>query len=266
MELFRFYSKQFGPYLYQEFNIAPVHLGYGGEQMSNMIFVDTRAYRSPGFLRRHFDFLIAHEAGHQWFYNLVGVNANREMWMEEGVNSYFIGQYLKDRYGPKASVIDYPSWLKRYRWLFPDLTFESMRDFRYKMMVRQGYDQPVIKDLSGFQEPSSIFSIAYGKGSRVVGMLKNEIGDEAFARVFKRVFEEFRFKTISVDQFKMICQQESKKDLDQFFDQWLYSKGAMDYALSAFKGRRAIIENKATTVYPAPVEVTYAIGSREGVV
>ena len=73
-DLMAFYTDLFGEYAYKEFSIAPVFLGYGGEQMSNMIFIDTRVYKLPKLLKRHFDFLISHETGHQWFYNMVGID------------------------------------------------------------------------------------------------------------------------------------------------------------------------------------------------
>ena len=60
-DVMKFYSQRFGPYPYGEFSIAPVHLGYGGEQMSNMIFIDTRVFELPKILDRYFDFLISHE-------------------------------------------------------------------------------------------------------------------------------------------------------------------------------------------------------------
>jgi hypothetical protein len=73
--MMEYYSDKFTPYPYKAFSLAPVYLGYGGEQMSNMAFFDTRVYELPTFLNRYFDFLISHETGHQWLYNMVGIDA-----------------------------------------------------------------------------------------------------------------------------------------------------------------------------------------------
>ncbi|MFA5088406.1 MAG: M1 family aminopeptidase [Candidatus Omnitrophota bacterium] len=254
-DLIEFYSERFGPYPYKEFSIAPVHLGYGGEQMANMIFIDTRVYQLPQFLKRYFDFLIAHETGHQWFFNLVGMNEFSEMWLEEGVNSYFTLEYLEDKYGANAEIVEFPGWLKGWKWLLPKLTFRQTRDFRYKMMARTKKGRPVVSRLSSFQEPSGIFSIAYGKGSAVLRMLKKEIGEENFYKIFRRVFRDYRFRNLSVADFVRIGNEESGRDLGPFFRQWLYTDKKFDYAVQGVRKDAVVLKNRGGITLPADVQV-----------
>ena len=261
--LFADYSRRFGPYPYPEFSIAPVPLGYGGEQTANMIYIDTRAYRLPGVLDRYFDFLVAHETGHQWIYNVVGVNEFAEMWLEEGFNSYFISQYIEQRYGPDAEVLAFPSWSHPAERLLPPLTFRRTRDYRYKMAVRTGYDHPVVDRLSGFAEPSSIFSVTYGKGSRVLAMLRSYMGTPAFDRAFRRVFTEYRFGNLDVPGFQRICEEEAGQDLDWFFDPWLYGKGHLDYAVAGVEDGRVLLVNQGQIAMPVTVRAAFADGRTE---
>ena len=262
-DLMRYYTGLFGPLPYSDFSIAPVHLGYGGEQMGNMIFLDTRVYALPRFLNRYFDFLVSHETGHFWFYNLVGMDEFSQMWLEEGVNSYFVSEYLASKYGEEAEVPDYPSWMRGLKGLLPRLTFKKTRDFRYLMLARSGIDHPVLDNLSGFQEPSSIFSLTYGKGSRVLAMLRYYLGPDEFRNVFKRVFREFRFANFDMKDFIRICEEESGKDLDWFFDQWLYKSGLLDVAVAGVAGQTVTLENRGEIKAPVPVEVTFTDQSRE---
>ncbi|MBL8012932.1 MAG: M1 family metallopeptidase, partial [Candidatus Omnitrophica bacterium] len=142
LQLMDFYSEKFGDYPYKTFSIAPVTLGYGGEQMSNLVFIDSRVYDLPRFLQRYFSFLIAHETGHQWFYNILGIDSYKEIWMEEGFNSYFLLEFLENKYGKNAGVIDLsrlPEWLKPH---VPNLPFRKTTGVRYKMIARQGLDHP----------------------------------------------------------------------------------------------------------------------------
>ncbi|HQO58796.1 MAG TPA: M1 family aminopeptidase [Candidatus Omnitrophota bacterium] len=262
-DLMRYYSGLFGPLPDTDFSIAPVHLGYGGEQMGNMIFLDTRVYALPRFLHRYFDFLVSHETGHLWFYNLVGMDEFSQMWLEEGVNSYFVSEYLASKYGEDAQVPDYPSWMGMAESVLPRLTFKKTRDFRYRMLAQSGIDHPVVDNLSGFQEPSSIFSLTYGKGSRVVAMLRHYLGEEKFAKVFKRVFQEYRFANLKMEDFIRICEEESGQNLRWFFDQWLYKGGRMDAAVVKAGGRTVTLKNQGEVQSPVPVEMTLADGSRE---
>ena len=255
--LMRFYAKKFGDYPYEVFSVAPVHLGYGGEQMSNMTYIDTRVYQLPGILNRYFDFLIAHETGHQWFYNLVGIDEYTQMWLEEGVHSYFIQEYIKEKYGPKAQILEYPSWAKALEWFLPELTFQRSRDVRYKMISRIGLDHPVVGELSSFSEPSSIFSLTYGKGSRIVAMLKDILGPEVFDKVFERVFKEYTFKNLDVKEFIRMCENESGRDLTWFFDPWLYTDEHYDVAVTKVRGNRITVENKGGIGMPVDIAVQF---------
>ncbi|MCK5581268.1 MAG: BamA/TamA family outer membrane protein [Candidatus Omnitrophica bacterium] len=260
-DLMDYYSQIFGGYLYKTFNVVPVYLGYGGEQMSNMAFIDTRMYKLPKLLVRYFDFLIAHETGHQWFYNTVGMNEFSNMWLEEGLNSFFTLEYLEKKYGRRAEIPDYPDWFKEWEWLLPELTFRKARVFRYMMITRIGFDNPVVGELSSFREPSTIFSLTYGKGARIVEMLKTQLGEKVFAKVFERIFKEFAFQNLGVKDFIAICEQESSQDLGWFFDQWLYSDQHFDYAVGGVKGGRITLENRGGIQVPVDITVRFSDGS-----
>ena len=261
-DLMRFYTRLFGPYPYETFSLAPVYLGYGGEQMSNLAFIDTRVYELPGFLNRYFDFLIAHETGHQWFYNRVGIDEFTQMWLEEGVHSYFIEKYLEEKYGPDGEVIDFPAWLQKYKGFLPNLTFKRTRDVRYKTLARIGLDHAVVSKLSSFSEPSSIFSLTYGKGARIVGVLEGMLGEEAFDRVFKRIFKEYDFKNLTVEDFEKICEEESQMDLSSFFQNWLYTDGYFDAAVTKVKGNKVTLKQKGKIAMPVEVEVKFKDGQK----
>ena len=262
-DVFACYTKLFGKYPYAEFSIVPVQLGYGGEQNSNLVYIDTRVYQLPGVLSRYFDFMIAHETGHQWLYNVVGIDEYREMWLEEGVNSYFIQEYLADKYGENASVFEFPQWFKGWEWALPPLTFRRTRDFRYKLLSRIGMDHAVVSDLESFREPSSIFSITYGKGARVVGMLRYYLGEEAFFNVWRRVYKEYSFKNLSIEGFIKICEEEAGSDLDWFFEPWLYSDEKFDYAVKRVTDKTIEIENKGGMDMPVDVKVGFTDGTHE---
>lgn len=259
--LMMYYSEKFGEYPYKNFSIAPVYLGYGGEQMSNLIFIDTRVYALPQFLPRYFDFLIAHETGHQWFYNMMGIDSFKEIWMEEGFNSYFLLEYLEHKYGKNADIIDtsrLPDWLQIF---IPHLSFRTTGAVRYKMIARQGLDHPIIDRLSGYAEPSTIFSLAYGKGSIVVGMLKTLIGEEAFHKTYARLFKEFSYKNAALADFKRIAEEESGKELDWFFDAWLHTAQKFDVAVAGVRGQTITLQNRGGIAMPVDVAVTFADGS-----
>ena len=129
-----------------------------------------------------------------------------------------------------------------------------------------GFERPIISKLSSFHEPSSIFAITYGKGSRVVEMLANAVGAENFDRIFARVFKEFQFENLDLKDFERIAQQEGKADLTEFFDQWLTTTKNWDARITAVKGNAIELQRRGGIRMPTDVQVQYTDGSQEHLV
>ena len=257
MGLLKNHSGLFGEYPYSEFNIVANYLGYGGDQSSCLVFIDTRVYKLPSFLERYFDFLISHETGHQWFYNMIGSDEYKEMFLDEGMNSFWLLNYLEDKYGKDAKVMLLPKFLKPF---IPNFSFRDSTTLRYIYMANNGMDRPVLGELSSFREPSSIFALAYGKGAAIVDMLRAQLGQETFDRVIKRYTQEFRFKNTSLFDFIKICNEESGQDLNWFFDQWLKTSKTCDFAVKKVSGDSVGIENRGSLEMPVKIKITFQDG------
>ncbi len=57
---------------------------------------------------------VAHEVGHQWFYNGVGNDQHTEPWLDEAVDQYVTGLYFLDQYGPSGQQSYRDSWVSRW--------------------------------------------------------------------------------------------------------------------------------------------------------
>ncbi|MEW5758811.1 MAG: M1 family aminopeptidase [Candidatus Omnitrophota bacterium] len=247
------YSKKIGGYPYPEFSIAPVYLGSGGHETSCMILIDTRVYKLPKFLNRYFDFLIAHETGHQWWFNMVGSDEYKETWLDEALNSYFTLIYLEEKYGKYANVMVLP---KSLVWLIPNFTFIDTSDFRYLYLAKRDQSRTVLGELSSFREPSMIFSLAYSKGEAVLRQFHDLIGSEQFYQIIKNYFEKYKFKNANVDDFVNIVNKVTDGDYNWYFDQWLRSEKKCDYAVYIGKDN-VIVRNKRDAIEPLEIEVKY---------
>jgi aminopeptidase N len=53
-------------------------------------------------------------------------------------------------------------------------------------------------------------------------MLRFELGDSCFFNALRNYYSTNKYSNASTDDFKMICEEESGKNLDKFFDQWIY--------------------------------------------
>ncbi len=255
----KFSSQRLGAYPYKQFTIAPVYLGYGGSQNAGIIFIDTRAYQMPEFLIRYFDFLVSHETGHQWWYNMVGSDEYRQLWLDEGINSYWTQSHLEDKYGPEGKIIDMPRWVEHF---IPNPTFSRMRDYQYLYFSRRGFDQPVMTELPSFYEPSLIFTIGYGKGAAVARMLAKYVGEEKFSEILKTYFNRYRFKNTDIGDFIRVCEEVTGEDMDWFFNEWLFGKGLCDYALQ-LKKDKLILKKPCEVTMPVETKLEFQDGREE---
>jgi aminopeptidase N len=65
-------------------------------------------------------------------------------------------------------------------------------------------------------------ALVYNKGALTLHMLRRLIGDEAFFRGLRRFYATWRFKKAGTEDVKAAFELEANRDLDRFFDRWIY--------------------------------------------
>ncbi|HZX11546.1 MAG TPA: hypothetical protein VFG01_11430, partial [Acidobacteriota bacterium] len=68
--------------------------------------------------------------------------------------------------------------------------------------------------------------------------LENYLGQEAMSRVMKTYFERWRFRHPQTQDFIDVTEEVSGMNLDWFFDQFLKTPGALDYAVSQVRSQK----------------------------
>lgn len=222
-----FYAGRLGPYPMSRFNVAETHLAWLGNEFSGQIFIDRRGFRLPRLLERHLDFLVCHETAHQWWYLQVGSDQYRVAFLDEALATLCEEDYLLQKYGPGDNYYELPRWLA----FLPTTSFLEARKTRYLDYARRGRDEPVLTALPDWRTPEAAFVMSYDKGMLVLRMLRERIGDEAFARGLALYLERFRWRTARVDDLRAAMEEASGRDLADFFRDWLQTEEELDYAL-----------------------------------
>jgi aminopeptidase N len=191
------YSSQIGAYPFSEFSVvaSPLPSGFG---MPTLTYLGAQVLRLP-FIRAT---SLPHEVLHNWWGNGVLVDAARGNW-SEGLTTFMADYALRDEEDARDMRL---GWLR-------DLAAaprDSQRPLTAFRSRQHGADA-----VSG-----------YGKAAMVFVMLRDAIGEDAFARGIRRFWEEKRFKAAAWDDLRGAFEQSSGRDLRGFFAQWLERPGA----------------------------------------
>ena len=176
-----------------------------------------------------------HEAGHQFWYGLVGNNEFEHAWIDEGLNTFSTIRVVRERYGKSFFVKRYfrPPGTEGRGFLpvaFRDLEIDPWlnRVDRYRSDATS--DEPARPTWRYY--PSSASSITYSKTALWLVTLERWLGWPTLRGILSTFFERWRFRHPGPDDFLAVANEVSGRDLGGFFDQVYRGSGAFDYELS----------------------------------
>lgn len=229
-EVIPLYEKWFGPFPYNEMEVATSFFGWNGNECSGLVMIDYRVFNLPAAGERYLDHLITHEVAHQWWWNVVGTNGYAETFMDEGFANSITAKRLDIKYGRNAPLI---VWPKGFGWL-PTIGREDLRMASYYKWKAQGNGGPVIQDLGEMSNLNTLFSLAYDRGGKVVDMINNRLGDDRYFAFLQQLYRD--------NAFGILHYEELKQTLDAFdpenawparLDAWLVQQADTDWEMQS---------------------------------
>jgi aminopeptidase N len=200
MEAFEYW---FGPYPFYEDSFKLVEVPYLGMEHQSSVTYGNKYMN--GYLGNDlsgsgwglkFDFIIIHEAGHEWFANNITHIDVADMWIHEGFTAYSENLYLNYHYGKKAS---------------------SEYVVGTRLAIRN--DRPIIGTYLVNHEGSSDM---YYKGANILHTLRQLIeDDEKWRQILRSLNKDFYHQTISSKQLEEYISEKSGIDLSEFWNQYL---------------------------------------------
>ena len=174
----------YGPYLWDRYDviILPPSFPFGGMENPRLTFATPTIIAGD----RSLTSLIAHELAHSWSGNLVTNATWDDFWMNEGFTVYFERRIMEALYGK-----DYTNMLALLG--YQDLE-KSIKDLEPK-------DTHLKLALKDRDPDDGMTDIAYEKGSLFLSYLEILAGRENFDQFLKNYFAEYRFKTITTEEF-----------------------------------------------------------------
>ncbi len=201
--MLRAFEYWFGPYPFYEDSFKLVEVPYLGMEHQSSVTYGNR-YKN-GYLGMDlsrtgwglkFDFIIIHEAGHEWFANNITNSDVADMWIHEGFTAYSENLYLDYHFGKRASR-EYVIGTKK-----------AIRN-----------DKPLIGTYNVNEEGSGDM---YYKGANILHTLRQLLeDDEKWRSILRGLNKEFYHQTISSKQLEEYISKKSGIDLTEFWEQYL---------------------------------------------
>lgn len=205
-QMLELFSQRFGvEYPYQRY--AQVFVSdfiFGGmENTSATTLTDTVLIDERASLDYDIDALVAHELAHQWFGDLVTCRDWGEGWLNEGFATY--SEYLwREHYeGRDAADLELEDWAEAYFG-------EDAGRYRRTIAIKH-YDEPI-----------DVFDHhLYDKGGRVLHMLRQLLGDEAFFASVRHYLTKHRHGAVESRDLARAVEDATGRVVDWFFSQWV---------------------------------------------
>ncbi len=193
------YSERYAPYPYTELDFVSTPTYALGIEYPGMIAI-TEWIIDPdnGYLEA----TVAHEVGHQWFYNLVGNDQLDEPWLDESLTQFATLQYFTDEYGQSGN-----------------------EGFRADIEGRWGYLNnaaiPVGLPVREYSD-AEYSGIVYGRGALFFEALRDEIGEDSFDEFIKTYTTDNAWKISTAEILRAEAETQCKCDLSALFTEWIY--------------------------------------------
>lgn len=193
-------SRLFGlyPFVNEKYAMSMFNWGGAMEHQTNTSIMNNYFSQS----------IIVHELGHQWWGDMITCRDWHHIWMNEGFASYVEALWFESSGG-----------------------FSALRSYMNGMRYTSG-GTIYCTDTS---DVWSIFSSrVYDKGAWVLHMLRHVVGDANFFDILQTYYDDprYKWKDVSTENFRDLCEEVTGMDLHPFFDNWIYGTYYPRYAMS----------------------------------
>jgi len=202
-KMMKAFEHWFGPYPFYKDSFKLVEVPYLGMEHQSSVTYGNQYLK--GYLGRDrsntgwglmFDYIIIHEAGHEWFANNITVKDVADLWVQEGFTCYSESLFLDYYHGKQAAS-------------------------EYVIGLRRGIqnEKPLIGTYHVNKEGSGDM---YDKGANLLHTLRQLIeDDEKWRQILRGLNRAFYHQTVTSEQIENYISEQSGIDLTEFFNQYL---------------------------------------------
>jgi hypothetical protein len=234
----KYYGEWYGAYPYGHVTIIdPAYQsGADGMEYPTLFTAGTRWWIAPHVTQP--EGVTVHEAGHQFWYGIVGNNEFEDAWMDEGLNTFSTARAVSQVYDPNYYAQRYFGGF--YPHVFKDIVIQRETDGNelrsYRVVAKS--DEQSKPSYKYF--PGTGGGITYSKTALSLNTMERWLGWPTLQRIMSTYFDRWKFKHPKPNDFYAIANEGAGQDLRWYFDQVSRSSNVFDYGVQEL---RSVPEN-----------------------
>lgn len=159
--------------------------------------------------------LVAHEAAHQWFGDIVTCIDWTHAWLNEGFATYFNLLYRRHRDGEAAFQVAMGNTLDGY--------LRACRNENLRPLVKSEYRLPMDLFFDG---------TIYPGGASRANLFRGMVGEEKFRAALEIYLHRNAYRSVHSQDLQKALEDASGRDFEKAFAQWVYAPGYPELDLS----------------------------------
>lgn len=222
-----YYTKRWIPLRIHSVAVTPID-GYFGQGFPGLIYLSSVSYtkeenrlavlRNPRFDAFFSELLLPHEIAHQWWGNIVHQDDYRSAWITEAMANQSALNYIEATKGALARDEILDSYREDLTKEKDDKTIESSGPVNFGQRLIDNFG------MSTWQ------IILYEKGSWILRMLSQRLGEENFRNMQLRLLQQYSARPLNNEEFRQVASSfvppgQPDPSLNSFFDTWVYGTG-----------------------------------------
>ncbi len=265
----RYYGEWYGSYPYDHITVIdPAYQSDAGGMEYPTLFTAGTRFWSPRQTNSP-EAVTVHEAGHQFWYAMVGNNEFDDAWLDEGLNTF-----SEERV---QSIVFQPNYrVERFfgsfvPWQFREIPLRRETDGNGLNGYRGAAERDTPSTPTWRYWPGTHAQITYSKTALWLNTLERYLGWETLQRIMATFFERWKFRHPRPEDFFAVASEVSGHDLTWFFDAVYRSSNVFDYAIGGLESTplgndrfktTLVVRRLGEAVFPVDVLVTLENGEQ----
>jgi aminopeptidase N len=227
----------YGDYLWETYDVIvlPYSFPFGGMENPRLTFATPTLIAGDQSLVS----VIAHELAHSWSGNLVTNATWNDFWLNEGFTVYFENRIMEELYGKEVAD------------MLALIEYQELEGSVAEMISDGHSEDTHLKLALNHRNPDEgMTDIAYVKGSFFLKTLESKVGREKFDEFLSSYFQEYKFKTITTEDFVNYLNKNllEKENIEFNTDEWIYGEGIPDNSVEIVSERFTYVQDLAKEI------------------